>query len=230
MYLPAHFEETRSEVLHALMREHPFATVIAHGADGLTVNHLPLHLAPEVGPLGALQGHVARANPLWRESANAEVLVIFHGPQAYVTPSWYATKREHGKAVPTWNYAVVHARGRLRTIDDPAWLRGQLETLVTRHEAGFAEPWRIADAPPDYIDKMLAAIIGVEVAITELKGKWKISQNQPQSNRTGVVAGLREQGTADALQIAALVAGTVNLETAVDRLQTLGIPHESRFP
>ncbi len=209
MYLPAHFEETRSEVLHALMYNHPLATLIAHGADGLAAHHLPLHFAPEVAPLGALQGHIARANPLWQQSANPEVLVIFHGPQAYVTPSWYATKREHGKAVPTWNYAVVHAHGRLRTIDDPAWLRRQLETLVTRHEAGFAEPWRIADAPPDYIEKMLAAIIGVEVAITELKGKWKVSQNQPQANRTGVAAGLRLQGTADALQMAALVAGTL---------------------
>ncbi|MBK8119418.1 MAG: FMN-binding negative transcriptional regulator [Sulfuritalea sp.] len=209
MYLPAHFEETRSEVLHALMRDHPFATLIAHGADGLAAHHLPLHFAPKVAPMGALQGHVARANPLWRESANAEVLVIFHGPQAYVTPSWYATKREHGKAVPTWNYAVVHAHGRLRTLDDPAWLRGQLETLVTRHEADFAEPWRIADAPPDYIDRMLVAIVGIEIAITRLRGKWKISQNQPQANRAGVVAGLHQQGTADAMRMAALVADTL---------------------
>jgi transcriptional regulator len=209
MYLPAHFEETRSEVLHALMRDHPLATLVAHGSDGLAAHHLPLHFAPEVGPFGALQGHVARANPLWRKSANAEVLVIFHGPQAYVTPSWYATKREHGKAVPTWNYAVLHAHGRLRTIDDPAWLRAQLETLVGRHEAGFAEPWRIADAPPDYIDKMLAAVVGIEIAITSLKGKWKISQNQSEANRTGVVAGLSEQGTDDAMQMAALVAGTL---------------------
>ena len=209
MYLPAHFEETRSEVLHTLMRDHPFATLIAHGADGLAAHHLPLHFAAELGPLGALQGHVARANPLWKQAAITEVLVIFHGPQAYVTPSWYATKREHGKAVPTWNYAVVHAHGRLRTIDDPAWLRAQLETLVGRHEAGFAEPWRIADAPPDYIDKMLAAIVGIEIAITGLQGKWKISQNQPEANRTRVVAGLRQQGTDDAMQMAALVAGTL---------------------
>ena len=209
MYLPAHFEEARGEVLHALMRDHPLATLIAHGADGLAAHHLPLHFAPEVAPMGALQGHVARANPLWQESANAEVLAIFHGPQAYVTPSWYATKREHGKAVPTWNYAVVHAHGRLRTLDDPAWLRGQLETLVTRHEADFAEPWRIADAPPDYIDRMLVAIVGIEIAITRLRGKWKISQNQPQANRAGVVAGLHQQGTADAMRMAALVADTL---------------------
>jgi len=208
MYLPAHFEEGRSEVLHALMREHPFATLITHDDNGLTANHLPLHLAPEIAPLGALQGHVARANPLWQEPADTAVLVIFHGPQTYVTPSWYPTKREHGKAVPTWNYVVVHARGRLRAIDDPGWLRQQLETLVASHEAGFAEPWQIADAPPDYIDKMLTAIVGIEITITELKGKWKISQNQPLANRAGVVAGLRQQGTADALAMAELVAHT----------------------
>ena len=136
------------------------------------------------------------------------MLAIFHGPQTYVTPSWYPTKREHGKAVPTWNYVVVHARGRLRAIDDPGWLRQQLETLVASHEAGFAEPWQIADAPPDYIDKMLTAIVGIEITITELKGKWKISQNQPLANRAGVVAGLRQQGTADALAMAELVART----------------------
>ncbi|MCX7148886.1 MAG: FMN-binding negative transcriptional regulator [Rhodocyclales bacterium] len=207
MYLPAHFEETRIEVLHALMREHPFATLVTHGADGLAANHLPLHLAAETGPFGALQGHVARANSLWQQSADTAVLVIFHGPQAYVTPSWYETKREHGKAVPTWNYVVVHAHGRMRVYDDPAWLSQQLETLVTRHEAGFAEPWQIDDAPPDYIDKMLAAVVGIEITVTDLKGKWKISQNQPPANRAGVVAGLRQQETADALQMAELVAG-----------------------
>lgn len=209
MYLPAHFEEDRSEVLHALMREHPFATLIVQGADGLTADHLPLHLATEVAPHGALQGHVARANPLWQRAADSEVLMIFHGPQAYVTPSWYPTKHEHGKAVPTWNYVVVHARGRLRAIDDPVWLRRQLETLVDRHEAGFAEPWRITDAPPDYIDKMLAAIVGIEITLTGLTGKWKISQNQPEVNRAGVVAGLRQQG-AEASPMAELVAGTLS--------------------
>lgn len=207
MYLPAHFEETRGEVLHALLREQPFATLVVHGADGLSADHLPLHFAAGIGPCGALQGHVARANPLWRYAAGTEVLAIFHGPQAYVTPSWYATKHADGKAVPTWNYVVVHARGRLRVIDDPAWLRRQLETLVTQHESQFAEPWQIADAPPDYIDRMLAAIVGIEITISELSGKWKTSQNQPEINRAGVVAGLRELGRDDALQMAELVAG-----------------------
>jgi transcriptional regulator len=209
MYLPAHFEETRSEVLHTLMRTHPFATLVTHDANGLTANHLPLHFAAEIAPCGVLQGHVARANPVWRQSPDAEVLVIFHGPQAYVTPSWYATKREHGKAVPTWNYVVVHARGRLRAIDDPVWLRRQLETLVAHHEAGFTDPWAIADAPPDYIDKMLASVVGIEITLTDLTGKWKVSQNQPEVNRAGVVAGLRQLGTNDAAAIADLVSGTL---------------------
>ncbi|NJD33743.1 MAG: FMN-binding negative transcriptional regulator [Betaproteobacteria bacterium] len=206
MYLPDHFAENRSEVLQALMRAHPFATLVTQDADGLSADHLPLHLAADVAPCGALQGHVARANPLWRNAADSEVLAIFHGPQAYVTPSWYETKRADGKAVPTWNYVVVHARGRLRVIDDRAWLRRQLETLVAQHEAGFAEPWHIADAPPDYIDKMLGAIVGIEINITDLAGKWKTSQNQPAINRAGVVAGLRQQESDDARQMADLVA------------------------
>jgi transcriptional regulator len=209
MYLPAHFEETSVETMHALMCEHPFATLLTQGVDELEANHLPLHLEPEAGPFGVLQGQVARANPVWRQAADGEVLVVFHGPQAYVTPSWYETKREHGKAVPTWNYVVVHGRGRLRAIDDADWLLGNLESLVAHHEAGFAEPWQVGDAPPDYIEKMLAAIVGIEIELTELKGKWKISQNQPPVNRVGVVAGLRSLGTADAAAMADLVAGTI---------------------
>lgn len=204
MYLPAHFEEERPEILHALMRERPFATLVTQGPDGPRADHLPLYLTPE----GMLQGHVARANPVWREAAAGEALAIFHGPQAYVSPSWYPTKREHGRAVPTWNYVVVHARGQLRAIEDPAWLRMQLDSLVDQHEAGLAEPWRVADAPADYIEKMLAAIVGIEIAITSLGGKWKLSQNQPAANRAGVVSGLRARGGADELQVAALVAAT----------------------
>lgn len=205
MYLPGHFAESRVEVLHALMRAQPFATLVTQGADGLTADHLPLQLATDGAGMGLLQGHVARANPL-AQCADADVLVVFHGPQAYVSPSWYPTKQEHGRAVPTWNYVVVHARGRLRTINDPAWQRHNLETLVERHEAGFDQPWQIADAPADYIDSMMRAIVGIEIVVTALSGKWKTSQNQPAINRAGVVAGLRRQGTADALQMAELVA------------------------
>lgn len=210
MYLPTHFAETRGDVLHALMRAHPLATLVTQGADGLTADHVPLHLAADVGPLGALRGHVARGNPVWREAADCEVLAIFHGPQAYVTPSWYPSKHEHGRAVPTWNYVVVHARGQLRAIDDPVWLRRQLDVLVASHESGFLEPWQIADAPPDYIDKMLSAVVGIQITLTDLKGKWKISQNQPPANRAGVVGGLRQGGTEETSQVADLVAGILS--------------------
>jgi transcriptional regulator len=207
MYLPAHFAESRVEVLQALMRARPFATLVTQGTNGPDANHLPLHLDANASPRGTLVGHVARANPLWRDADGTGVLAIFHGPQAYVTPSWYPTKREHGKVVPTWNYVVVHARGRLRVVDDAAWLRRQLGLLVDSHESGFDTPWRVADAPPDYIDKMLAAIVGIEIEITELTGKWKLSQNQPEANRVGVVAGLRGEESAEAIAMADLVAG-----------------------
>lgn len=209
MYLPEHFAENRVEPLHALMRANPFATLLTHGAEGMEADHLPLHLATAGSTCGILQGHVARSNPVWQRAADSDVLVIFHGPQTYVTPSWYPTKREHGRAVPTWNYVVVHARGRLRAIDDAAWLRRNLESLVAHHEQEFPEPWKIADAPADYIEKMLGAIVGIEIDITGLKGKWKTSQNQPPENRAGVVAGLRRLGTDDASAMADLIAGTL---------------------
>ncbi len=203
MYRPAHFAEDRVEVLQALMREHPFATLVSKAGDSLVADHLPLQLSADGTHL---LGHVARANPLWKMASEQEVLVIFQGPQAYVSPSWYPTKREHGKAVPTWNYVVVHARGRLTAIDDPNVLRSLLDDLVDRHEGALAEPWRVSDAPPDYIEKMLAAIVGIEIGITALSGKWKTSQNQPEANRAGVVAGLRASGTDNADGMAALVA------------------------
>ncbi len=206
MYLPAHFSETRPDVLHALMREQSFATLVSHGEGRLTADHLPLRLAAD----GVrLLGHVARANPLWREAAGKEVLAIFHGPQAYVSPSWYPSKHANGKAVPTWNYLAVHAHGVLTIIDDPQRLRSLLDDLVDHHEKEFALPWRVSDAPADYIGKMLGAIVGIEITIAALEGKWKTSQNQPDANRAGVVAGLRQRATDDASAIAALVAATL---------------------
>ena len=206
MYLPSHFAETRPEVLHAAMREHPFATLASPGRDGIVADHLPLQVSVDSSGRCRLLGHVARGNPVWREAAGKQVLAIFHGPQAYVTPSWYPTKREHGKAVPTWNYVVVHARGRLATIEDPQRLRAMLDELVARHEAGRAEPWQVADAPADYIEKMISAIVGIEIEVAQLEGKWKASQNQPAANRAGVVAGLRERGKVDDLAFAAMIA------------------------
>jgi transcriptional regulator len=206
MYIPAHFAEPRVEVLHELIRARPLCTLVTLSSAGLNANHIPLLLSAEPSPFGTLRGHVARSNPIWSDLAgDVEVLAIFHGPDAYITPSWYPTKAETGKVVPTWNYAVAHAYGRLRAIDDGAWLRTHLETLTAHNEAAFPSPWQLSDAPREYTDKLIAAVVGMEIAITRLSGKWKISQNQPAQNRAGVVAGLRANASGAALQMAALV-------------------------
>jgi transcriptional regulator len=203
MYIPPLFDETRPEVLHELMRTHPLATVVTLSADGINANHVPLHLVDNQGPLGVLRGHVARANPMWSDRVdNVDSLAVFHGPGTYISPSFYPTKREHGKVVPTWNYAVVHARGPLRIVQDPVWLRDLLEALVTRHEASSKAPWSISDAPADFTDRMIGSIVGFEIVVSKLSGKWKMSQNQPAANRAGVVEGLRQRADAQALEIA----------------------------
>lgn len=199
MYMPKHFVEMRVEVLHGLMRDYPFATVVASTANGLVANHLPFEL---VG--GLLHGHVARGNEL-AQLDGAEVLLVFQGPDGYISPNWYPTKQETHREVPTWNYAVVHVHGRLRVIDDADWLRRLLETLTHRHEAGQPQPWKITDAPEDHIEKSLRAIVGLEVAIERIEGKFKLNQNHPARNRAGVIAGLRERdGDGDA-ELAALM-------------------------
>jgi transcriptional regulator len=206
MYIPAHFDEPRPDVLHELIRARPFATLVTLSSAGLEANHIPFLLFPDPAPFGTLRGHVARANSLWRDSSESvEVLAIFHGPDAYITPSWYATKAETGKVVPTWNYAVAHAYGRLRAVDDADWLRGLLAELTDRNEAALPEPWRMSDAPRDYTDKLVGAVVGIEIRITRLIGKWKVSQNQPPQNRAGAAAGLRRGGGDEALQMAALI-------------------------
>jgi transcriptional regulator len=194
MYLPTHFEERRPEVLHALIRQAPLGLLIAHGDTGLQANPVPFHLDAARGPQGTLCAHVARANPLWREARDTEVLVVFQGPQAYVSPNWYPSKAEHGKAVPTWNYVTVQARGRLRAIEDAGWLRSFLGTLTAAHEAAQPRPWTLDEAPPDYIDKMLGAIVGLELELSSLVGKWKVSQNRPLADREGVADALAAQG------------------------------------
>ena len=209
MYLPKHFEETRVEVLHALVRAHPLAALVTLGAGGLEANHIPFEIDPDPAPFGTLRGHVARANPVWRElSRGADALAIFQGPATYVSPSWYPTKQEGGKVVPTWNYAVVHAYGPLRAVDDPAWLRAFVERLTNRHESGRTAPWHVTDAPADYVDKMVTAIVGIELPVTRLLGKWKTSQNRPARDRAGVVAGLEQDGGDAARAMAALVRET----------------------
>ncbi len=205
MYVPRHFEETRVPVLHELMRANPLGTLITLSSTGLGANHLPFHLEPEPGPLGLLRGHIARGNPLWREKPAREVLVIFQGPDAYVSPSWYVTKQQTGKVVPTWNYAVVHAHGLLEIIEDRQWLRELVDTLTNRHEAHRPSPWKLTDAPADYIDGQLAAIVGIEIRITRLIGKWKVSQNRPREDQQAVAAALASEGHESTSAMAGLV-------------------------
>jgi transcriptional regulator len=206
MYAPKHFEETRVEVLHDLIRSYPFGALVTMTPDGLDANHIPFEIDPAPGPFGTLRGHVARANPVWRDRApDAAALVIFQGVDSYVSPSWYPTKMETGKVVPTWNYVVVHAHGVPRFIDDRAWLRAFVEKLTSRHEAGRREPWKVTDAPADFIDKQVGAIIGLEMPITRLVGKWKVSQNRPSQDRDGVVEGLLREGGQSGAAMADLV-------------------------
>jgi transcriptional regulator len=199
MYVPKHFRESRLDALHGLIRAYPFATVVTHGAGGLAANHLPFELLDDV-----LHGHVARGNELAQQDG-AEVLLVFQGPDGYVSPNWYPSKHETGREVPTWNYAVVHVHGRLRVIDDAAWLRRLLETLTDHHEAGQPQPWKITDAPEDHIEKSLRAIVGLEISIDRIEGKFKLSQNHPARNRAGVIAGLRERDGDGDVELAALM-------------------------
>jgi transcriptional regulator len=211
MYLPKHFEETDTAVLHALIAAHPLGTLVTQHEGNLVADHIPFLIDPARGEHGTLLAHVARANPVWKTllANTSESLVIFQGPQAYISPSWYPSKYEHGKAVPTWNYAVVHAHGVARAIDDPNWLLPFVTRLTNIHEATNvateAVPWQVSDAPPDYIDSMIKAIVGIEIPLTKLVGKWKVSQNRPEPDKLGVIAGLTGRAGENALQMAQLV-------------------------
>ncbi len=192
MYVPSHFEEIRTEVMHELIRAHGLGTLVTLDDSGLNANHIPFEIDAE-GEYGILRAHVARANPVWKNaSRTVDAMVVFQGAQAYITPSWYETKKADGKVVPTYNYISVHAYGELRAIEDKAWLRQFVGRLTDRYEATRAAPWAVSDAPDDYIDKMLGAIVGIEIPIKRLVGKWKVSQNRPVADRAGVVAGLTE--------------------------------------
>ncbi|MBA3254126.1 MAG: FMN-binding negative transcriptional regulator [Pseudomonadota bacterium] len=207
MYVPSHFAESSVDVLHDLIRTHPFGALIVLASGGLDANHIPFEIDPEPAPFGTLRGHVARANPVWRDfSAQVDALVLFQGAHAYISPAWYATKKEHGKVVPTWNYAVVHAHGPLRVIDDRAWLRQFVGKLTDRHEATRSDPWKVTDAPAEFIDTMVAAIVGIEIPIAKLTGKWKVSQNRPEKDRAGVVEGLVHPPSDLATSMAQLVS------------------------
>ncbi len=203
MYQPAHFVEHDADALLALMQAHPLATLIRGGAV-LAADILPLEVArTDAG--WRITGHVARANPLWREADGQPVLLLFQGPQAYVSPNWYPSKALHGKAVPTWNYTMVQVHGTLRAIEDRPWLHALVTRLTDHHEDGRPAPWRVADAPPDYLEAMLKAIVGIEIEVARVEGKFKLSQNRSADDRTGVVLGLdadaalQRQDGADAL-------------------------------
>jgi transcriptional regulator len=189
MYLPRHFEQHDRAALAALMHEHPLATLVVATPDGPTADLIQLEFHADVGPHGTLRGHVTRANPLWRHGG-APALAVFQGPQAYVSPNWYPSKREHGKVVPTWNYTMVQGRGALRALDDAAWVRAFVERLTERHESTQPAPWAVSDAPEDYLRQMVGAIVGIEIELTALVGKWKVSQNRSKADREGVAAGL----------------------------------------
>jgi transcriptional regulator len=195
MYRPPHFREDRLNVQHALVQAHPLGLLVSAGPDGLVADPIPFLIAPGSSELGTLQGHLARANPHWRQLAEApECLVVFQGPQDYVTPSWYATKQETGKVVPTWNYATVHVWGRPRVIEDAAWLRRQIGALTASRESGRAAPWAVDDAPDAFVRAQIKGIVGLEIPIARIEGKWKMSQNRNEADRRGVVAGLRREG------------------------------------
>ena len=197
MYRPPLFREDRLDVLHTAISHHPLATLVTAGANGLMANHIPFLINPAGSANGVLRAHLARANDqLVDLRAGAEALVIFQGPETYITPSWYASKAEHGKVVPTWNYVMVQARGRLQVHEDAPWLLSLVTRLTQRHEAALPRPWAVADAPADFIDGMLRAIVGIEIPLDALIGKWKVSQNRSTADREGVAAGLREQGAA----------------------------------
>jgi len=197
MYLPKHFEQSDDEALAALMRDRPLATLVTLAGGSPTADHLPLEYDASSR---LLRGHVARANPLWRHADGSDVLAIFHGPQGYVSPNWYPSKAEHHKVVPTWNYAVVHAHGRLRAVDDATWLRAHVGRLTERNEAGRVPRWQLADAPADYVQQMLGAIVGIEIAVERLVGKWKLSQNRSEADRRGAIAGLGDVALAALMQ------------------------------
>ena len=209
MYLPTQFEETRPELLHQLIDAHPLGLLVTQNPAGeMAANSMPFlfEADPEGGP-GILRAHVARTNPLWREArGDADSLIVFQGPQIYISPSMYPSKAATGKAVPTWNYIMVQGRGRLQVVDDADWLRACVTRLSERHEAARPVPWAVSDAPESYIDAALRAIVGIEIKLSSLRGKWKVNQNRTRFDQEGVVYGLRSQGGADAEAMAKAVA------------------------
>jgi transcriptional regulator len=195
MYTPAHFAETRPEVLHRILRDHPLGALVHAGPEGLDADHVPFEFNPAAGPLGTLSAHVARANPLWQRcAAGADVLVVFRGAEAYVSPNWYPSKHESHRQVPTWNYEVVHVHGRLTVLDDERFVRGLLARLTRHHEAAEPRPWKMGDSAPAFIDEMLSKVVGIEIEVTRLAGKSKLSQNKEERDRLNAADTLEARG------------------------------------
>ncbi|MGF6493705.1 transcriptional regulator [Luteibacter sp. 621] len=195
MYVPALFTESDPAVLHRFVREHPLGMLVTHTAAGLDANHVPFLLDEARGGSGVLVAHVARANTVWRDVADGDdVLIVFRGAHGYISPNWYPSKQETHRHVPTWNYEVVHAHGRIRVIDDEKYVRGVVARLTREHEARLPEPWKMSDAPADYLAEELAHIVGIEVEITRLKGKRKLSQNRTSGDFEGAVNGVEGSG------------------------------------
>jgi transcriptional regulator len=197
MYLPQHFEEMRVEELHRVITEYPLGVLVLNGPNGLDANHLPFALNPNAGEHGHLLAHVARANPLWQEAQDGDkALVIFRAANAYISPNWYPSKHESHRQVPTWNYQTVHAHGKIKIRDDERFVRGVVARLTRVHEAhtGSDRPWKMTDSSKDYIDQMLTAIVGIEIEITRLLGKWKLSQNREERDRINAAEELRKRG------------------------------------
>jgi transcriptional regulator len=199
MYIPQSFEENNINELHELIRAHPLSVLVTMKNGVPEVNHIPLLLSE-----GVLTGHIARANTLWKDHPQeAEVIAVFHGPENYISPSWYATKEESGKVVPTWNYTAVHAKGKIRFIHEAEWLIRHLGEITSHNEKPFPQPWQVSDAPSEYIEQLVKAVVGIEIQITSLQGKWKVSQNRPEVDRKSVVENLNASGFSE---MASLVA------------------------
>lgn len=208
MYTPSQLREERLPVLHSLITEHPFGALVTCGEQGPTAEHIPFVLHSDESDNGTLRGHVGRHNPLAQQiNDGVPTLVIFQGPQTYITPTWYPSKAEHGKVVPTWNYALVHAYGKLSFVHDEIWLREHLESLTLSQEADQRIPWKPDDAPATFLNRQITGIVGVEIKIDRFEGKWKVSQNKGPSDRNGVVDGLRAVDTDETNAMAKLVEG-----------------------
>jgi transcriptional regulator len=210
MYLPKHFDERDPERLRSFIQRYPLGSLVTATASGLDANHIPFLFTDTGNAAGMLHGHIARANPLWRVGVRDAALVIFQGPDSFISPSWYPSKRENASVVPTWNYAVVHVHGVVRFVDDPAWVRSHVGALTREHEEKRDAPWALTDAPAAFVEKMVAAVVGIEISITQLVGKWKVSQNRSIADRVGVVEALEREAVPSGAAIAALIRETLD--------------------